>query len=79
MELRPTIVDLAPRDIVARSMVLEVLERRGARPLADYGLSTSATWARSARRRAPDITEFARTLPAGSGHQPVPSTRRATT
>ena len=28
----PTIVDLAPRDIVARSMVLEVLEGRGAGP-----------------------------------------------
>ncbi len=32
----PTIVDLAPRDIVARSMVLEVLEGRGAGPHKDY-------------------------------------------
>src|SRR3978361_1313419 len=32
----PTIVDLAPRDIVARSMVLEVLEGRGAGPNQDY-------------------------------------------
>src|SRR5262249_9475637 len=32
----PTIVDLAPRDIVARSMVLEVLEGRGCGPLKDY-------------------------------------------
>ena len=32
----PTIKDLAPRDIVARSMVLEVLEGRGAGPNKDY-------------------------------------------
>src|SRR6202047_4078979 len=32
----PTIVDLAPRDIVARSMVREVLEGRGAGPHKDY-------------------------------------------
>jgi len=32
----PHIVDLAPRDIVARSMVLEVLEGRGAGPNKDY-------------------------------------------
>src|SRR4030081_3362019 len=32
----PTIVDLAPRDIVSGSMVLEVLEGRGAGPNKDY-------------------------------------------
>src|SRR5690348_14326453 len=32
----PTIKDLAPRDIVARSMALEVLEGRGAGPNKDY-------------------------------------------
>ena len=34
----PTIKDLAPRDIVARSMALEVLEGRGAGPNKDYVL-----------------------------------------
>ena len=34
----PTIKDLAPRDIVARSMVMEVLEGRGAGPRKDYVL-----------------------------------------
>jgi succinate dehydrogenase / fumarate reductase flavoprotein subunit len=32
----PTIKDLAPRDIVARCMVKEVLEGRGAGPHKDY-------------------------------------------
>ncbi|WP_260860377.1 FAD-binding protein [Mycobacterium tilburgii] len=32
----PTVVDLAPRDIVSCSMVLEVLEGRGAGPHKDY-------------------------------------------
>ena len=45
----PTIVDLAPRDIVARSMVLEVLEGRGAGPAQGLRLHRRAP---SRRRRA---------------------------
>ena len=58
----PTIVDLAPRDIVARSMVREVLDGRGAGPHKDYvyidvrHLGTDVLAA-----KLPDITEFART------------------
>ncbi len=49
----PTIKDLAPRDIVARSMANEVREGRGAGPNKDYVLHIDA--------KLPDITEFART------------------
>ena len=58
----PTIVDLAPRDIVARAMVQEVLEGRGAGPLKDYVyIDVRHLGAEVLEAKLPDITEFART------------------
>ncbi len=58
----PTIVDLAPRDIVARSMVLEVLEGRGAGPHKDYVyIDVRHLGADVLEAKLPDITEFSRT------------------
>ena len=58
----PTIVDLAPRDIVARSMVLEVLEGRGAGPHKDYVyIDVRHLGEDVLNAKLPDITEFART------------------
>ena len=58
----PTIKDLAPRDIVARSMVKEVLEGRGAGPNKDYVyLDCTHLGAEVLETKLPDITEFART------------------
>src|SRR3954466_12975066 len=58
----PTIKDLAPRDIVARSMANEVRGRRGCGPNKDYVLM-DLTHLEPAHIEAklPDITEFART------------------
>ena len=58
----PTIKDLAPRDIVARSMANEVREGRGAGPSKDYVL-LDLTHLEPAHidAKLPDITEFART------------------
>ncbi|HET8867856.1 MAG TPA: FAD-binding protein, partial [Agrococcus sp.] len=56
----PTIKDLAPRDIVARSMVQEVLEGRGAGPHKDYVyLDCTHLGAEVLETKLPDITEFA--------------------
>jgi succinate dehydrogenase / fumarate reductase flavoprotein subunit len=70
----PTIKDLAPRDIVARSMVLEVLEGRGAGPNKDYVLlDCTHLGAEVLEAKLPDITEFARTyLGVDPVHEPVP-------
>ncbi|HTY28396.1 MAG TPA: succinate dehydrogenase flavoprotein subunit [Mycobacterium sp.] len=58
----PTIVDLAPRDIVARSMVLEVLEGRGGGPHKDYVyIDVRHLGEDVLEAKLPDITEFART------------------
>ena len=58
----PTIKDLAPRDIVARSMVLEVLEGRGAGPNKDYVyIDVTHLGEDVLNEKLPDITEFART------------------
>src|ERR1051326_4118642 len=58
----PTIKDLAPRDIVARSMALEVLEGRGAGPNKDYVLLDCTHLGEEVLEgKLPDITEFART------------------
>src|SRR3981189_2296150 len=58
----PTIKDLAPRDIVARSMVLEVLEGRGAGPDKDYVyIDVRHLGADVLEAKLPDITESART------------------
>ncbi|GAA1208056.1 succinate dehydrogenase flavoprotein subunit [Prauserella alba] len=70
----PTIKDLAPRDIVARSMVLEVLEGRGAGPHKDYVfLDCTHLGEEVLETKLPDITEFARTyLGVDPVHEPVP-------
>ena len=70
----PTIKDLAPRDIVARSMALEVREGRGAGPNKDYVL-LDLTHLEPAHidAKLPDITEFARTyLGVEPYTEPVP-------
>ncbi|EHK88257.1 succinate dehydrogenase flavoprotein subunit [Saccharomonospora azurea] len=70
----PTIKDLAPRDIVARSMVLEVLEGRGAGPNKDYVyLDCTHLGEEVLETKLPDITEFARTyLGVDPVKEPVP-------
>ncbi|WP_239020787.1 succinate dehydrogenase flavoprotein subunit [Nakamurella antarctica] len=70
----PTIKDLAPRDIVARSMVLEVLEGRGGGPHKDYVyLDCTHLGAEVLETKLPDITEFARTyLGVDPVTEPVP-------
>ncbi|MBN8882284.1 succinate dehydrogenase subunit A [Salana multivorans] len=70
----PTIKDLAPRDIVARSMANEVREGRGAGPHKDYVL-LDLTHLEPAHidAKLPDITEFARTyLGVEPYTEPVP-------
>jgi succinate dehydrogenase / fumarate reductase flavoprotein subunit len=58
----PTIKDLAPRDIVARSIVKEVQEGRGAGPKKEYVvLDCTHLGAEVLETKLPDITEFART------------------
>lgn len=70
----PTIVDLAPRDIVARSMVLEVLEGRGAGPHKDYVyIDVRHLGEEVLESKLPDITEFSRTyLGVDPVHELVP-------
>ncbi|HYN73192.1 MAG TPA: succinate dehydrogenase flavoprotein subunit, partial [Nakamurella sp.] len=70
----PTIKDLAPRDIVARSMVLEVREGRGAGPNKDYVLlDVTHLGAEVLETKLPDITEFSRTyLGVEPLDEPVP-------
>ena len=58
----PTIKDLAPRDMVARAMVQEVREGRGAGPNKDYVyLDLTHLPKEQIESKLPDITEFART------------------
>jgi succinate dehydrogenase / fumarate reductase flavoprotein subunit len=58
----PTIKDLAPRDMVARAMVQEVREGRGAGPRKDYVyLDLTHLPKEQIEEKLPDITEFART------------------
>ncbi|WP_375480663.1 succinate dehydrogenase flavoprotein subunit, partial [uncultured Jatrophihabitans sp.] len=70
----PTIKDLAPRDIVARSMANEVREGRGAGPHKDYVLLDLTHLSREQiDAKLPDITEFARTyLGVEPYTEPVP-------
>ena len=69
-----TIKDLAPRDIVARCMVQEVAEGRGAGPHKDYVyLDCTHLGAEVLETKLPDITEFARTyLGVDPVVEPVP-------
>ncbi len=70
----PTIKDLAPRDIVARSMANEVRGGRGAGPHKDYVLLDLTHLPREQiDAKLPDITEFARTyLGVEPYTEPVP-------
>jgi succinate dehydrogenase / fumarate reductase flavoprotein subunit len=70
----PTIKDLAPRDIVARSMAHEVREGRGAGPHKDYVLLDLTHLPKEQiDSKLPDITEFARTyLGVEPYTEPVP-------
>ncbi|MDQ1736785.1 MAG: succinate dehydrogenase / fumarate reductase, flavoprotein subunit, partial [Pseudonocardiales bacterium] len=70
----PTIKDLAPRDIVARSMANEVREGRGAGPHKDYVLLDLTHLPKEQiDAKLPDITEFARTyLGVEPYTEPVP-------
>ncbi|MCB4207926.1 succinate dehydrogenase flavoprotein subunit [Arthrobacter sp. UM1] len=70
----PTIKDLAPRDIVARSMANEVREGRGAGPNKDYVyLDLTHLEPSHIDEKLPDITEFARTyLGVEPYTEPVP-------
>jgi len=70
----PTIKDLAPRDIVARSIVLEVREGRGCGPEKDYVvLDVTHLGEEVLESKLPDITEFSRTyLGVDPVHEPVP-------
>ncbi|WP_228452433.1 succinate dehydrogenase flavoprotein subunit [Rathayibacter toxicus] len=70
----PTIKDLAPRDIVARCMVQEVTEGRGAGPHKDHVLlDCTHLGAEVLETKLPDITEFARTyLGVDPVVEPVP-------
>ncbi|WP_190821067.1 succinate dehydrogenase flavoprotein subunit [Saccharopolyspora pogona] len=70
----PTIKDLAPRDIVARSMALEVLEGRGAGPNKDYVLLDVTHLGEDLlEAKLPDIMEFSRTyLGVEPTKEPVP-------
>jgi len=70
----PTIKDLAPRDIVARSMVLEVAEGRGGGPNKDYVyIDVTHLGEDVLEEKLPDITEFSRTyLGVDPVKEPVP-------
>ncbi|MGH3438989.1 MAG: succinate dehydrogenase flavoprotein subunit [Sciscionella sp.] len=70
----PTIKDLAPRDIVARSIVQEVLAGRGCGPNKDYVvLDVTHLGAEVLEAKLPDITEFSRTyLGVDPLTEPVP-------
>ncbi len=70
----PTIKDLAPRDIVARSMANEVREGRGAGPDGAYVLLDLTHLPKEQiDAKLPDITEFARTyLGVEPYTEPVP-------
>lgn len=58
----PTIKDLAPRDMIARAMVQEVREGRGAGPRKDYVyLDLTHLPKEQIEAKLPDITEFSRT------------------
>jgi succinate dehydrogenase / fumarate reductase flavoprotein subunit len=70
----PTIKDLAPRDIVARSIVQEVLAGRGCGPNKDYVvLDVTHLGEDVLNTKLPDITEFSRTyLGVDPVTEPVP-------
>jgi len=70
----PTIKDLAPRDVVSRSIYQEIKEGRGDGPNADYVyLDLTHLPAALIEEKLPDITEFARVyLQVEPTKEPVP-------
>jgi succinate dehydrogenase / fumarate reductase flavoprotein subunit len=70
----PTIKDLAPRDVVSRSIYQELREGRGVGPKADYVyLDLTHLDPRILEEKLPDITEFARVyLQVEPTREPVP-------
>ena len=70
----PTIKDLAPRDVVSRSIYQEIREGRGAGPDGDYVyLDLTHLDPAIIEERLPDITEFARVyLQVEPTREPVP-------
>lgn len=59
----PTAKDLAGRDVVARSMILEIMEGRGVGPDADHVLlKLDHLGEETIRKRLPGITELSRTF-----------------
>ncbi len=70
----PTIKDLAPRDIVSRSMYFEIREGRGAGPNKDYILLDLTHLPKEVlEERLPDIADFSRTyLRVEPTREPVP-------
>jgi len=70
----PTIKDLAPRDVVARSMFIEIMEGRGCGPNKDHiCLDLTHLDPEVIEKRLPDIAEFARTyVGVDPVKQPIP-------
>ena len=70
----PTIKDLAPRDVVSRSIYQEIKEGRGLGPRGDYVfLDLTHLDPRILEEKLPDITEFARVyLQVEPTTEPVP-------
>jgi succinate dehydrogenase / fumarate reductase flavoprotein subunit len=70
----PTIKDLAPRDVVSRSIYQEIKEGRGLGPNGDYVLlDLTHLDPRVLEEKLPDITEFARVyLQVEPTREPVP-------
>jgi succinate dehydrogenase / fumarate reductase flavoprotein subunit len=70
----PTIKDLAPRDVVSRSIYQEIREGRGAGPDGDYVyLDVSHLDPKVIEEKLPDITDFARVyLRVEPTKEPVP-------
>jgi succinate dehydrogenase / fumarate reductase flavoprotein subunit len=70
----PTIKDLAPRDVVSRSIYQEIKEGRGLGPRGDYVLlDLTHLDPRILEEKLPDITEFARVyLQVEPTREPVP-------
>ena len=70
----PTAKDLAGRDVVARSMILEILEGRGAGPEADHVLlKLDHLGAETLQERLPGIMELSKTFAhVDPAREPIP-------
>jgi len=70
----PTAKDLAGRDVVARSMILEIMEGRGAGPDADHVLlKLDHLGEETVRKRLPGIIELSKTFAhVNAAREPIP-------